>query len=82
MLTLILLLVWAIIWGFAFHLFFGQSPLSIPFYLLASLGGAVVGFTISALLGLNIMVVGGLPLLATALGSVLFLVIVQRIRLT
>jgi hypothetical protein len=82
MLTLLLLLVWAGIWGFAFHLFFGRSPVSIPFYLLASLGGAVVGFTLSALLGLNLMVVGGLPLLTTALGSLLFLTVVQRIRLS
>jgi hypothetical protein len=82
MMTFILLLVLAGICGFGFHLFFGRSVASIPFYLLASLGGAVVGFVLASMLGLNFMVIGGLPVLATALGSLLFLALVQRIRLT
>jgi len=81
MTTLILLLVLSAICGFAYHLFFGRSFASIPFYLLASLGGAVVGFTLTSLLGLNFLVVGGLPILTTAGGSLLFLALVQRIRL-
>lgn len=82
MTTFILMLVLAGLCGFAFHLFFGRSLGSIPFYLLASLGGAVVGFMVATLLGLNFMMVGGLPILATAGGSLLFLTLVQRIRLT
>ncbi|MEI6043278.1 MAG: hypothetical protein WCS37_02690 [Chloroflexota bacterium] len=81
MTTFILLLVVAGICGFAFHLLFGRSIGSIPFYLLASLGGAVVGFTLSALLGLNLIVIGGLPVLLTASGALLFLTLVHRIRL-
>ncbi len=81
MTTFILLLVLAGICGFAFHLFFGRSLNSIPFYLLASLGGAVVGFTVAVLLGLNFVMLGGLPILLTAGGSLLFLGLIQRIRL-
>jgi hypothetical protein len=81
MTTFVLLLVLAGICGFAFHLLFGRGIASIPFYLLASLGGAVVGFTISMLTNLKFMMVGGLPVLLTAGGSLLFLALVHRIRL-
>ena len=82
MTTFILMLVLAGLCGFAFHLLFGHSLGSIPFYLLASLGGAVVGFMLATLLGLNFLVIGGLPVVMTAGGSLVFLALVQRIRLT
>ncbi len=80
MTTFILFLWLAGMCGLAFHFFYGQSLSSIPFFLLAAVGGAIVGYTASVLLGLNFLSVGGLPVLGTALGAILFLSLVQRIQ--
>ncbi|HEX2913235.1 MAG TPA: hypothetical protein VH186_20705 [Chloroflexia bacterium] len=80
MTTLILFLVLAGFCGFAFHFFFGKTARSIPFYLLAAFGGATVGFTAAKLLDWNFWTVGGLPILLTALGAVLFLSLARRVQ--
>lgn len=81
MTTLILFLMLTGLCGFSFHLFYGRSAQSIPFYLLAALGGAIVGFTAAILLGWNFFNMGGLPVLTTVAGALAFLSLVQRIRL-
>ncbi len=80
MTTLILFLLLAGVCGFGFHLCYGRSVASIPYYLLAALGGAIVGFTAGALLGWNFVNLGGLPVLTTMTGAILFLSLVQRIQ--
>ncbi len=81
MTVIILMLVLAAICGFAFHTLFGGSILSIPFYLAASLGGVVAGFALARLLNLNYLSIGGLPLITTVGGALLFLALVRRIQL-
>ncbi len=80
MTTLILFLLLAGVSGFGFHLVFGRSISSIPFYLLAAFGGATVGFTAAMVLGWKALSVGGLPVLTTLAGAILFLTLVQRIQ--
>lgn len=67
--------------GLGFHILFGRSVQQIPINLLASFGGAIVGFTAAVLLGWNFFTVGGVPLLTTLAGALLFLTLVQRIQL-
>ncbi len=78
--TFILLLLVGAICSFAFVTIFGSSSRSIPFYLLAGVGGALVGFVLATLLSWNWLLVGGLPVFMTALGSMVFLVLAHRIR--
>ena len=66
--------------GFGFHVLFGRNIQQIPINLLAAFGGAIVGFTASVLLGWNFLSVGGVPLLTTLTGALLFLTLVQRIQ--
>jgi hypothetical protein len=82
MTTIILLLLVAALCGFSFHFFYGRSAASIPFYLLAALGGTIVGFAAAVLLGWNFMNLGGLPVLTCIVGALLFLSLVQRIQIT
>jgi uncharacterized membrane protein YeaQ/YmgE (transglycosylase-associated protein family) len=81
MTTLILFLLLAGICGFAFHAIYGRSMRSIPFYLLAAVGGATVGFTIALLFKLNWLSFGGLPVFATLVGAIVFLSLMRRIRI-
>jgi hypothetical protein len=81
MTTIILLLLVAGICGFGFHAVFGKSAGSIPYYLLAALGGAIVGFTAAVVLGWDFLDLGGLPLFMTVAGSLLFLSLIQRIQI-
>lgn len=81
MTTLILFVLLAGLCGFGFHTFYGRSAQSIPFYLMAALGGAVVGFTAAVLMNWRFINLGGLPILTTAAGALLFLGLVQRMRL-
>ncbi|MDB5081441.1 MAG: hypothetical protein JWP00_3365 [Chloroflexi bacterium] len=81
MTTLILFLLLSGICGFAFHAIYGRSIQSIPFYLLAAVGGATVGFTLALLFKLSWFTFGGLPVFATLVGAILFLSIMRRIRI-
>ncbi len=81
MTTIILFLLLAGICGFGFHAVYGRSVRSIPFYLLAAVGGATVGFTIALLFKINWLNFGGLPVFATLVGAVLFLSLMRRIRI-
>lgn len=80
MTTFILLLLLGSICSFAFHLTFSSSVRSIPFYLLTGIGGALVGYTVAQLLGWDWLLVGGLPVLMTLVGSIVFLTLARRIR--
>ena len=80
MTTIILFVLLAAFCGFAFHTLFGRSNASLPFFLLAALGGATVGFTASSALNFNALAVGGLPVLGTAVGALLFLTLARRIQ--
>ena len=80
MTTFILLMLLGAMCSFAFHASFGQSARSIPGYLMSGLGGALVGFALDRILGWNWLMVGGLPIFMTTCGSLVFLVLVQRIR--
>lgn len=80
MTTFILLLLLGSICSFTFHVAFGSSVRSIPFYLLAGVGGALVGYTLAQLLGWDWLLVGGLPIFMTAVGSIVFLTLARRIR--
>ncbi len=79
MTTIALFILLALFCGFSFHLMFGRSNGSLAFYMLAALGGATVGYTASTVLNFNLINIGGLPALGTALGAVLFLMLVRRI---
>ena len=81
MTTLLLFLLLAGICGFAFHAIYGKTINSIPFYLLAAVGGATVGFTIALLLKINWLSFGGLPIFMTLVGAILFLSLMRRIRI-
>ena len=81
MTTLILFLLLAGICGFAFHAIYGRTVRSIPFYLLAAVGGATVGFTVALLFKINWLSFGGLPVFMTLVGAVLFLSMMRRIRI-
>ena len=80
MTIIILFLLLAGICGFGFHALFGRSYRSIPFYLLAALGGSIVGFTAAVLLNWHFINLGGVPILTTAAGALLFLTLVQKIQ--
>lgn len=80
MTTIILFLLLAGICGFAFHAIYGRNLRSIPFYLLAAVGGATVGFTLALILKFNWLSFGGLPVFATLAGAILFLSLMRRIR--
>jgi uncharacterized membrane protein YeaQ/YmgE (transglycosylase-associated protein family) len=81
MTTLVLFLLLAGICGFAFHVIYGKTVRSIPFYLLAAVGGATVGFTIALLFKINWFSFGGLPIFMTLVGAILFLSVMRRIRI-
>ncbi len=81
MTTLILFLLLAGICGFAFHAIYGRTIRSIPFYLLAAVGGATVGFTLALLFKINWLSFGGLPVFMTLAGAILFLSLMRRIRI-
>ena len=81
MTTLILFLLLAGICACAFHAIYGKTIRSIPFYLLAAVGGATVGFTIGLLFKINWFSFGGLPIFMTFVGAILFLSLMRRIRI-
>jgi uncharacterized membrane protein YeaQ/YmgE (transglycosylase-associated protein family) len=81
MTTLILFLLLAGICGFAFHAIYGRTLRSIPFYLLAAVGGATVGFTLALLFKINWLSFGGLPIFTTLVGAIIFLSLMRRIRI-
>ena len=78
--TFILLLLVGAICSFAFLVIVGSSSRSIPFYLLAGVGGALVGFVLATLLSWNWLLVGGLPVFMTTFGALVFLLLARLIR--
>ena len=81
MTTLVLFLLLAGICGFAFHAIYGKTVRSIPFYLLAAVGGATVGFTVALLFKITWLSFGGLPVFMTLICAIIFLSLMRRIRL-
>ena len=80
MTTLILLVVWAGILGSGFHVLAGRGVVGLVIDLLASGGGGVVGLLVAQVLGWQWFQVGTLPLLPTAAGSLIFLLLAFRAR--
>ena len=82
MTTLILLVVWAGVLGSAFHVLVGRGVAGLVIDLGASIGGGVIGLLAAHLFGWHWTEVGGLPLVPTAIGALLLMLIAFRARLS
>lgn len=81
MTSIILFALFTLLLGFGFHTFFGRNLQTLPLNLLAALGGAIVGLTAAIMLGWDFWSVGGVPMLSVTAGALLFLILIQRIKL-
>lgn len=72
--SLLLSLVFALLYGSAWHVLVGRRAWQLPVYLLAAAAGFFGGFAAGVALGIEWLRVGSIPLLASTLGASLALV--------
>lgn len=71
--SLLLSLVFALLYGSVWHVIFGRRAWQLPVYLLAAVAGFFAGFAGGVALGVEWLRVGSIPLLASTLGAALAL---------
>ncbi len=71
--SLLLSLVFALLYGSTWHVLFGRRAWQLPVYLVAAVAGFFAGFIAGVVLGIEWLRVGSIPLLASTLGASLAL---------